>query len=232
MVQYWAVKSRTDLSYLLFYLHHKVCLAGWGFSFPFSWRYLVDAILHSFHFRSNVPIGRLQSRIVVLFLPRPDLWVPAPHDRIFRKYFVACVVFTATPPCAWDIAVGLSCCRSFLALVGLPKEGYRFGVDVECAACATSARFAFNQFTDRSAALLFHSLKIHLVFIEPEHSKLSEYYVEVLITSVSVVSLCSLECSFLDVVDRLSYNGNVTFRRSAKREYFDRSSAGFKSSSL
>ena len=178
--------------------------------FRFSWRYLLDAILHSSHFRLNVPIGRLQSRIVILFLPRPDHWVPAPHDRIFGKYFVACVVFTATPPCAWNIAVGLSCCRSFLGLVGLPKEGYRFGIDVGCAACATSARFAFNQFTDRSAALLFHSPKIHLVFIEPEYSKLSECYVEVLIISVSVVSLCSLECSFLDVVDRLSYNTTAT----------------------
>ena len=122
--------------------------------------------LHSNHFRSNVLIGQLQSRIVVLFAASQIFVRSAPHDRIFRKYFVAYVLsFSATPPSAWNIAVGSSCCRSNLGSVGRPKKGCGFGDDVLVAACGTSARFAVNSFTDISCSFYLFPLLNFIWFL-------------------------------------------------------------------
>ena len=121
--------------------------------------------LHSFHFRSNVPIGRLQSPIVVLFTASQIVDWTAPHERIFLKYFIPSVFcFTATPPIAWNTGVALSCSRSVLGSAG------RLIARLSCpsrrllSAVTPSARFADNSFTDHINCS-FPSF--NLVFTEP-----------------------------------------------------------------
>lgn len=146
---------------LTFVVLHREAARSKKLGYLISWtifisKYVLQKSLVSFHLKiSPMPkwlqIHRIpfisdrtisladHNRLLSGFLPRPrSFGVPAPHERIFRKYFAADVLcLRGTPPSARNIAVGSYYCASIPASLGRLKEVCGFRVEAGLARCST-----------------------------------------------------------------------------------------------
>lgn len=140
-----AVRYQIRKSYQLFYL-----LSSSMFYQEFSFVCLEDVHYtkvtlnspHSSHIVPNDVIGSNQLPIVLLFAASEIIWVLAPHERIFQKYFIADVLcLWGTPPSAWNIVVRCSSRGSIIPSLGTSKEVRGSWVEGLFAGCATHVRY-------------------------------------------------------------------------------------------
>lgn len=179
-----AVRYQIRKSYQLFYL-----LSSSMFYQEFSFVCLEDVHYtkvtlnspHSSHIIPNDLIGSNQLPIVLLFAASEIIWVLAPHERIFQKYFIADVLcLWGTPPSAWNIVVRCSSRGSIIPSLGTSKEVRGSWVEGLFAGCATHVRYE-RSLTHRHRLLFSLPERAtwnHLVFIESMYLMLTEQQIE------------------------------------------------------